>query len=300
MPNIVWTDRIVVGVDGSEASKAAARWAAREASLRGRGLTLVHAVLPPIASSAFGPGLPIGLDSMDEMRTRSLAELDAIASTLPTTDITTHMEIASPSGVLISASMGAEMVVLGSRGHGGFRGLLLGSVSTQVAAHSQCPVVVIRDQPAPGAQAVVVGIDGGPATSAALEFAFDTASRHGWKLIAVHAWEVPSYDLLMVPNAPIPVPLGDVADDEIRLAAEVLSGFEAAFPDVDVEQRLVRGTAVRAILDASAEAALVVVGTRGHGQVLGSILGSVSNGVLHKAHVPVAIVPSREPEPSAA
>jgi nucleotide-binding universal stress UspA family protein len=116
----------------------------------------------------------------------------------------------------------------------------------------------------------------------------------------VHAWDVPAYDLLIVPNGPVPVPLSDVADDEIRLTAEVLAGFRADFPDVEVVEQLVRGPAVQALVSAAKDAALVVVGTHGHGPAMGALLGSVSNGVLHKAKVAVVVVPPIDPVPSAA
>jgi len=192
---------------------------------------------------------------------------------------------------MLEASEEADLVVIGSRGHGGFRGLLLGSVGAQVAAHAVCPIAVIRGTAPEAAAKVVVGIDGSPAAEAALAFAFDAASRHGWTVQAVHAWDVPAYDLLIVPNGPVPVPLTDVADDEVRLAAEVLAGFPDDYPDVDVVESLVRAPAVQALLDAAADAALVVVGTHGHSPAMGALLGSVSNGLLHKAVTPVVVVP---------
>ena len=198
------------------------------------------------------------------------------------------------------ASDTAELIVLGSRGHGGFTGLLLGSVGTQVASHASCPVVIMRDTPRTDAKEVVVGIDGSPHSLAALEFAFNEASRHGWKLIAVHAWDVPSYDLILSPDGPIPLPLENVADEEVRLAAEVLAGFVEEYPDVAVSERLVRSPAVQAILDNSTNAALIVLGTRGRNAFVGALLGSVSNGVLHKAKAPVAIIPLPEPDMDAA
>ena len=293
-------DRIVVGVDASEEARHAAIWAAHEATLRGVGLTLVHTVLPPSAAASFGPGMPVSLDAMDGVISRADDELEAIAGTLPATDVQTKVEIGSPSGALLEASQEAELVVIGSRGHGGFTGLLLVSVGTQVAAHALCPVVVVRGPGSTTADRVVVGIDGSPASEAALAFAFDEASRHGWSLTAIHAWDVPAYDLLVVPNAPVPVPLSDVADDEIRLAAEALAGFEADYPDVEVEQRLIRSAPVDALIAAADGAALLVVGTRGHGQLMGALLGSVSNGLLHKASIPVAVVPFTPPEPNVA
>ena len=300
MDDNLWAGRIVVGVDGSPESRTAALWAAGEAVDRGRGLTLVHAVLPPVGSSSFGPSMPVGLNIMAEIREGALAELDEIAAGLPGTDIRTHIAVGSPSGALIGASQQAAMVVVGSRGQGGFKGLLLGSVSTQVATHSLSPVIVIRSLPDPGAKTVVVGMDGSPGSAAAIDFAFDMASRHGWRLIAVHAWEVPAYDLLVVPSVSAPTALPDVAADEARLTSEALTGFQADYPDVVVEQVLVRGSAKNALLEASADASLVVVGTRGHGQVVGAVLGSVSHGVLHQARVPVAIVSGHPSATSAA
>ncbi len=147
---------------------------------------------------------------------------------------------------------------------------------------------------------MVIGIDGSPAAEAALAFGFDEASRHGWSVVAVHAWDVPAYDLLIVPNGPVPVPLADVADDEVRLTAELLAGFRDDYPDVDVEERLVRSPAVQALVAASTTAAMIVVGTHGHGPTMGALLGSVSNGLLHKATVPVVVVPPVDPHPSAA
>ncbi len=300
MTRDLWADRIVVGMDGSAPARQAALWAAHEAQARGRGLTLVHSVLPPSAGSAFGPGFPIGLDVMTDIEASVREELEAEAATLPATDVLVHVEVGSPSGVLLAASESASLIVLGSRGHGGFRGLLLGSVGAQVTAHAECPVAVIRELAPADARRIVVGVDGSPASEAAIGFAFDMASRHGWAITAVHAWEVPAYDLLVIPDGPIPVPLSDVADDEVRLAAEVLSGFQDDYPDVEVEQRLVRAAPLSALLEAGEGAAMIVVGTRGHGQVVGALLGSVSHGVLHKAHLPVAVVPAKRESDSAA
>ena len=112
--------------------------------------------------------------------------------------------------------------------------------------------------------------------------------------------DVLAYDLLIVPNGPVPIPLADVADDEVRLTAEVLAGFRTDYPDVEVEERLVRSPAVSALLSASDDPAMIVVGTHGHGPAMGALLGSVSNGVLHKAHLPVVVTPPVPDEPSAA
>lgn len=294
-----WHGRIVVGFDGSEASRTAAIWAANEAITQGRGLTLAHAVLPPVAAGGLGIGLPPNLGLVDDLKAQAERELAALADELPGTDIEVRVAIGSPSGLLLEASEQAHMLVIGSRGQGGFAGLLLGSVGTQVAAHAECPTVVMRGKPR-DAQSIVVGVDGSPNSEQALAFGFDLASRHGWELIAVHAWEVPSYDIIVAPVGEIPIPLSDVADEEVRLAAEVLAGFRTDYPDVRVHEHLIRSSPVDALLDAATDAAMIVVGTRGRGPTLGAVLGSVSNGVLHKSHIPVAVVPYRDPGSPAA
>ena len=292
--------RVVAGFDGSDRSRTAVDWAAEAARLRGRGLTLVQALLPPVTAGGLGIGLPPGLDLIEELEKNAKEHLDAEAARITDVDVQTAISIGAPSGVMLEAAESADIVVVGSRGRGGFSGLLLGSVGAQVAAHAACPVAVIRGSAPESARSVVVGIDGSPAAEAALGFAFEEASRRGWRLVAVHAWDVPAYDLIIVPNGPVPVPLADVADDEVRLTAEALAGFRDDFPDVDAEERLVRSPAVPALLEASGDAGLLVVGTHGHGPAMGALLGSVSNGLLHKAKVPVAVVPPPRDEPRAA
>jgi nucleotide-binding universal stress UspA family protein len=286
--------KVVVGYDGSEAATAAVTWAAAEAAIRGRGLVIVNALLPTALSAGFGAGMPATPEFIETLQQGATDQLARIASEVDGVDVVTHVEIGSPSGVLLEASEEAELVVIGSRGRGGFSGLLLGSVSSQVAAHAQCPTVVLRHAAASTANTVVVGIDGSEGSQSAAAFAFDTASRHGWRVIALHAWAVPSYDLIVAADGVVPLPMSDVADEDVRMSAEVLSGLGERYPDVDVEQRLVQGGAVDAVVGASADAALLVVGTRGHGMAVGALLGSVSHGVLHKATCPVAVVPTPE------
>lgn len=296
----LWRGRIVVGVDGSEVSREAAHWAAAQAHLRHRGLTLAHAVVPTMVGSAFGVSMAPSLDMVDSLVQAAEKELRTLAGSLPCDDITMSVQVGTPSELLLEASHSAHIVVSGSRGHGGFSGLLLGSVGAQVAAHAHCPTVIFRGRMRTDAHQLVVGIDGSPHAEAALAFAFDMASREGWELIAVHAWEVPTYDLIVAPTGAVPIPLNDVADDEVRLAAEVLSGFTSDYPDVPVQERLVRSHPVDALLEASTNAAMIVVGTRGRGPGLAAVLGSTSNGVLHKATVPVAVIPLIDDGPDAA
>jgi nucleotide-binding universal stress UspA family protein len=285
-----FTGRIVVGMDGSAGSLKAAVWAAREAKVRGRGVTLTHAIVPTAASSAFGIAIPPRLDVIDDMRNSALEDLTRVAAYLDCTDVDVVVDIGIPSALLLAASDTAELLVLGSRGRGGFTSLLLGSVGSQVASHANCPVIVMRDDPRAGATEIIVGLDGSPHSIAALDFAFDEASRHGYSLLAVHAWDVPS----------IPLPGEDLADEEVRLSAEILAGYTEQYPDVKVAECLVRAPTIRALLDSASDAAMIVLGTRGRNAALGALLGSTSNGVLHKAKIPVVIVPLPAEEKEAA
>ena len=288
-PDGKWAGRIVAGVDASQSAHSAARWAAQEAITCGRGLTLTTAVLPP--TTIGGLGIPPTLDFMDALRAEAIDQLTSLAEQLPGEDIEVAVEIASPGALLIEASKDAHMVVVGSRGTGGFTGLLLGSVGSQVAAAAECPVVVWRGEPRHGATTVVVGIDGSPNSEAALGAAFEFASFHGLGLTVVHAWDIPAYDLIELPQGSVALPIAGVAEDEVRLAAEVLAGHRDRYPDVVVREHLVRGPAAQALVDQSVDAALLVVGTRGRGQFLSAVLGSVSNAVLHKSEIPVLVVP---------
>lgn len=143
---------IVVGVDGSASSKRAALWAARQALRCGSSLRIVGAWEPPY----FGPEAyeyrppEIEADALAADRARrTVAEIaEAVSGILPADQVSTEVHPGGPAEVLIEQSKDAELLVVGSRGLGGFRGLLLGSVSHQVASHALCPVVVVREEPA--------------------------------------------------------------------------------------------------------------------------------------------------------
>lgn len=284
--------RVVAAYDGSPQARAAVGWACREATRRDVGLTLLHAVMPPVTSSSFGVSVPAPMEIVSDLEQAARHELEELAATLTVPrGIVTAVEVGSPSGVILDASLDAALVVMGSRGRGGFSGLLLGSVGDQVTGHARCPVVVRGEQPG-GASAVVVGIDGSPASRAALVFACETAGRHGWSVCAVHAWHVPNAELLVVAGTPAPLDLPALTDAELRLTSEALAGIRDDFPDLVIDERVIQQDPGTALLTACAEPALIVVGSRGRGAMTGALLGSVSRSVLHRAQVPVAIVPT--------
>lgn len=139
--------RIVVGVDGSESSKAALVWAVRQAGLTGSTLEAVTAWRYPPMYGGYGLAPVSAVDpvNFDEIAAKTLGEAiaEAVDPASPVA-ITTKVAEGNPAQVLLEAAEGAELVVVGSRGHGGFAGTLLGSVSQHVASHAPCPVVIIR------------------------------------------------------------------------------------------------------------------------------------------------------------
>jgi len=211
------------------------------------------------------------------------AMLDAVAAELhvryPHLEIATGVTAGVPAGVLIEESRTAALVVVGSRGVGGFRGRLVGSVSAQVASYAHAPVIVVRP-PVDGdpGTGVVVGVDGSPGAAAALEFAFDEAEAHGNRLVAVYAWDAGDAEV-------------GAREEADRALAELLAGWPDKHPDVTVERRAVRSRhPVETLLVEGRNAALLVVGRRGRGGFAGLLLGSVSDGLVRHAHRPVAVV----------
>jgi len=288
--------RIVVGYDGSEAAKTALTWAALQAQSRNATLRVVHVVAPAVASDGFGYVVPVDVEVFQVMLQSASKALDeALANTRaahPELSIESEVRSGSASAELIKESEHAEIVVIGSRGLGGFRGLLMGSVSTQVATHGVAPTVVLRKESGDSGGPVVVGIDGSELSNEALAFAFEYASLHGLPLHVVHAWDVPTVDLVAVPASTFEA-LTDFENAEARAAAESLVGYSEKYPDVPVKEVIQRGSPITALLDVGKHASLLVLGSRGHGEFVGAVLGSVSQAVLHRAHIPVAVVPHR-------
>ena len=285
---------VVVGYDGSDHARAAVDWAAAEAVLRGLPLRIVNAFTPPMGGAGLGYGTVLPANALEQIRTGVLAELGTLAeevrSAHPGLEVSVNALIGNSAAAVLEEASKAQLVVVGSRGLGGFRGLLLGSTGVQVATHAPCPAAIIRGTAPDGARSVVVGIDGSELSLAALEYGFDLASRHGWDLVAAHAWDVPTYDLLAAPAGPPAPNLAEVEESEVRAAGESLAGFRDRYPDVAVSEVVVKGPVVRALMEAAEAPAAIVVGSRGRGEVVGAVLGSVSQGLLHRATVPVVVV----------
>ncbi len=286
---------VVVGVDGSPSSLQAVEIAAREAGLRGVGLRLVHAFGWPAAHVPPG-GRPwsTGGAGMRELVDGTLAEAERRAhETAPGIELMREVVVGEPVTVLEIESRTASLVVVGSRGESRFGRLLLGSTAGHLAAHAACPVLVVRGRPRPGSP-VLLAVDGSPAARGAVEFAFTEASLHGTDLIALHIWNTRTERAYEGAADPPFVTYDEdrLRDEEQRVLAEALGGLRERYPDVTVHRRLVRGRIRSTLIDASADAGLVVAGARGHCGFTGLLLGSVSQAVLHHAHCPVAVVRS--------
>jgi nucleotide-binding universal stress UspA family protein len=290
---------IIVGADGSQHSLRAVKWAAEEAGVRRLRLTIVYAAAPWLYDTPVDPRLRAVrewlLTNGDEVVEEAVAAARAREG-----GITVEGK-AVPGGAakaLLEEARNAAMIVLGGHGAGTVAGLLLGSTALQVVAHTPVPAAVVRHlEPGMGRE-IVVGVDLAPAGEPALALAFEEASLRGARLRVVHAWSDPGS---VGPGDMMPLVYDPqvVADERARRLGEALAVWRRKYPDVDVTAEIAHGRPVRILSGASAQAGLLVVGSRGRGGFSGLLLGSVSHGMLHHAHCPLVVVPPG-PRPTAA
>ncbi|GIJ10141.1 universal stress protein [Micromonospora andamanensis] len=274
---------VVVGVDGSPPSLVAAEHAAQEAVWRSRPLHLVHGYLHPLGYGVpinpYEVGVPAASEDGRKMLEQTAAEL---VDRWPGLTVEVRQVAGGPGATLVEESRRAELVVVGSRGLGGFAGLLLGSVGTQVAAHGHCPVLVIRppDRPLPTEGPVLVGVDGSEAAELAVGYGAEEAGRRGGPLVLVHVADE-----------------GDDGGEAAALLATAGAAARGSHPGLTVEERvIVASKPDQALIEATATAALVVAGSRGRGGFAGLLLGSVSQALVHHARCPVFIAHPYQPE----
>ncbi|HET7329061.1 MAG TPA: universal stress protein [Nocardioidaceae bacterium] len=280
---------VVVGVDGSGPGRRALVWATGEAVQRDAPLHIVH---------AFPFDLMVAPEDDPHVRLASQQLLDVAAHARQlageAVEVSSALVDGLPARSLTEESRRCALLVLGTRGHGGFANLLLGSTSVHVTTHAACPVVVVPDRETPEQDVprpVVVGVDASACSERALEFAFDRATTRGSSVHAVQVWQAPtaygSYAGVHV-----------LDDDADRLEQEAATMLAAAvgplrerYPRVGVEERVVRGHTVAELAGLSGDAAdVVVVGSRGRAALAGMVLGSVSQGLLRHAAGPVVVV----------
>lgn len=295
------TNLIVVGLDASEAARAAAGWAAREAAGRHARLHLVSAF--PITGPASGvadviPGISQG-DVLTELQRTVQAELTAEHRGLRVTGTVVRED---PVRLLLRESEHALMLVVATRSSGRLHHVAMGSVAFGVTARAHVPVAVIRpgaehveptgSDPAGGDPAgpVVVGVDGSPVSEKALAVAFAVASARRAPLLAVHAWDAEKAFDPAVSGAAGWSSVKDLEDVERVVLAERLAGWRERYPDVPVDSTLLTERPTDALERLSKKAQLVVVGSRGRNRLAGMVLGSTSQHLIVHGGCPVVVV----------
>ncbi|KAB8183934.1 universal stress protein [Nonomuraea phyllanthi] len=282
------SEPVIVGVDGSRAALAAVLWAADDAARRGCDLRLVHVEEPLVFGGQVYERSPD--DPVRKEGERLLAEAAAVAADFRgNVHVSAELLYGHIVEILCAQAGEAAATVVGSRGLGGFAGLLLGSVGLGVAGHAVGPVIVVRGTPAVVQGELVAGLDPEDAVHPAIDYAFEEAQARGARLRIVHAWDLPSTSVV----ARIPPGLDFIAQARQGHVHDVLSPWLKRYPDVTVAESVFRGNPIAALCETSARADLVIVGSRGRGVIRSAMLGSVSHGVLQYASCPVAVVRPR-------
>jgi len=285
---------VLVGVDGSNDALRAVRWAAAEADLRQLPLRLVLAftwVVEPDLKMGTGDE-PYRTMLLEQARARLARAASTAAEGRPGLAVQQQLVVGYPAEVLAAEARRARLLVLGDRGLSRIEGVLVGSTAAAMAAHAACPIVVVRgtevDHETSRTRPVVVGIDDSSSSESAIGFAFEAAAARKVPLLAMHAYA----DAIADPMIGNLIDWDVVADDETRRLNAQLERWVEKFPDVAARPVRAHGRAVNQLIALSEGAQLVVVGSRGHGQLAGLLLGSVSNALMHKAACPVAVVRS--------
>ena len=285
--------RVIVGVDGSEGSIEALRWAAHAAARRIWPLHVMTCAQLPISIEAgmVGAGAFAG-SSMDAI-VHDQEEINQRAVDLARTfglglTVTGETVLGAPGYALVSASHPEDVVVVGATGHPGRLTDMLGSVPTVVAHRAKCPVVVVHggDRHDEELSRILVGVDGSDGSAAALEWAIEEALRSDAELVLVHGWVYP----YVGSRTGVSEPRDEMRLDAMRtLEAAALRVHELA-PAVPCHSIISEESPAKAVIDTAADADLVAVGSRGHGGFAALLLGSVSRTVLQHSPRPVVVV----------
>jgi nucleotide-binding universal stress UspA family protein len=288
---------VVVGVDGSRHAELALERAAAEARRLGVPLEVVHG-RPWAALPQTGAEPAAHTPSREDARALAEAAAGRARRLAPPLEVLASAVDEDAPDALVRLSHRAALTVVGSRGLGGFTGLLLGSVGLRVAAHTAGPLMVVRGDPQPERDrarydTVVLGVES-DADADAVGLAFREAAARGARLVALHAWVyrhlAPPGEPL-VPTSPRREDVARVARAETAAAERVLDPFRSRYPQVRAQVRAVNGGAAHALVEASETADVVVVAVhRGRGQ-LAMRLGPVVHSLLHHSHCPVLVVP---------
>jgi len=288
--DVVKHNKVIVGFDGSDASVAALRWAAGEASRRGASVSVVASFATPAAVN-FGIGYggaaaAVATEELAEwIRTELTKAVHAAFADHRSVGYDFHAVGTRPGAALRDAAENADLLVVGRSGAGAMDRLLLGSVTAELLAHSPCPLVIAPDQLREPTGIIVVGTDGSHHAERAVRWAVDEADQRGCRLIVAHCWKAP-YRLTSegVDHSDGMRPVdAEILLDKAVQAARAISGGE-------IEHRLIEGGTTQSLLDLSEAADLVVVGSRGRGGFASMLFGSVTHAMASHASCPTVIV----------
>lgn len=292
------TGAVVVAVDGSEHAERAITWGVDAALRERRPLLLAHAVEEPnpygYASAVVDAGaLSTAVREAGDELLGEAAE--RVRNDHPDLDVHTFCESGDARDLLVDLSGRAHLLVVGSRGRGPVRSLLLGSVAAGVSRHAHCPVVVLRpNADDAGGGGVLAGVDGTERSQPTLDFAFRAAAWRNVPLTVVYCfWEAgrATEDRVLV---------GDDEpgyDEERAVVGGAVAGLRDTYPDVEVRTELARGLVDQVLVELAHGRDLLVVGSRSHGALAEAFLGSVATTMLEYAPCPVAVVPHERSAP---
>ncbi|MEU3085775.1 universal stress protein [Streptomyces massasporeus] len=294
---------IIVGLDGSLESRAAAEWAAREAALRQQPVKLLN-VRPPVPEPMAQAPL-LGAETHRHWSERIPREAaEGLRLRHPGVEVTTEQRAGTAAEVLLEAARDAELLVLGSRALSGPAGFLIGSVGQSVVAHAEVPVILVRageqaadehvkdpagiPSAATGFRPVVLGLDTDSPDDTVITFAFEEAGRRGAALTVVTGWNLPlSYGYSLAAGVDL---REDFAGEQAAALTEALLPWREKYPDVKVTEVSRFGSPANHLIDAACDASLVVVGRRVRRSPFGVHIGAVAHAVMHHATTPVAVV----------
>ncbi|MDV8068672.1 universal stress protein [Rhodococcus sp. IEGM 1366] len=286
-------NNVVVGIDGSDTASTALREAAKIAAQRELRLDIIHAL--DFAPYGFGgPYIDAGgvYEWVEEAGKAVLGDAEKFAAEVaPTVTVHTEMAIGSPTQWLLESSAKARLVVVGASSSGKAATAVLGNTAVGVASHGKCPVIVVRERDGvvPSDGPVVVGVDGSALSAQAVGAAFEEAAFRGAELVAVHVWSDLGTAALEDPRAAALAP-ASLEEEEHAVLSENLAGWSEKYPDVVVRREIYLDNPRGRLLEWSARAQLVVVGSRGRGGFRGMLLGSTSNTLIASAQCPVMVV----------
>lgn len=277
---------VLVAVDGSSHADRAVDWATRYAEVEARPLAIVHVDGVERADDVVGSDEATGGSSGHRSAVVENA-MRRVGSTSPSTPVVGLAERGDPRQVLLDLTEHAHLLVMGSRGRGTLRSMLLGSVSSHVATYAACPVVVTRPVTSAEHDGVVVGADGTAASAPVLELAFRYADRHRLRLTVMHVyWDARA--VVTRPGRPLPT----WRDDGLALLVErSVAAVRARYPDVPVAIELVHGLVDECLSRRQRAWDLIVVGRHPVDSIARRLTGPMATAVLQRAHSAVAVVP---------